>query len=213
MISIWNINYEDGKVLLETSWFVSMKKTWDITRRESLTCLSITNEEHFNSEQSPNWLQIFFPKNNPSIKTIEYFGCFCRTNCFGVSFLGKFHQIQYSSLRLFFWRIISHAQLWVVCVCVCVCGTAWILMRQFRRSIRALLTNYAYKKNESTKSWSNKQLTAKVTTINQSPIWDFTTSWSVLYMITLISNLQLVAVWSLPSCDLFHVTSKIFVNH
>lgn len=120
MISIWNINYEDGKVLLETSWFVSMKKTWDITRRESLTCLSITNEEHFNSEQSPNWLQIFFPKNNPSIKTIEYFGCFCRTNCFGVSFLGKFHQIQYSSLRLFFWRIISHAQLWVVCVCVCM---------------------------------------------------------------------------------------------
>ena len=154
-----------------------------------------------------------FPKNNPSIKTIEYFGCFCRTNCFGVSFLGKFHQIQYSSLRLFFWRIISHAQLWVVCMCVCVCGTAWILMRQFRRSIRALLTNYAYKKNESTKSWSNKQLTAKVTTISQSPIWDFTTSWSVLNMITLISNLQLVAVWSLPSCDLFHVTSKIFVNH
>lgn len=136
--------------------------------------------------------------------------------------------LPYELLRRFFSRQISSNPIFIItfiflkdyqpctthsCVCVCVCGTAWILMRQFRRSIRALLTNYAYKKNESTKSWSNKQLTAKVTTINQSPIWDFTTSWSVLYMITLISNLQLVAVWSLPSCDIFHVTSKIFVNH
>ena len=125
--------------------------------------------------------------------------------------------LPYELLRRFFSRQISSNPIFIItfiflkdyqpCTtvsCVCVCGTAWILMRQFRRSIRALLTNYAYKKNESTKSWSNKQLTAKVTTINQSPIWDFTTSWSVLYndyfdfKLTVGSSLKLAVMWPFP---------------
>ena len=59
----------------------------------------------------------YFPKNNPSIKTntsdvLPY-------ELLRRFFLGKFHQIQYSSLRLFLKDYQPCTT--VSCVCVCVC--------------------------------------------------------------------------------------------